>query len=156
MYFVVLFIFLLLLAEVGAYVWHRYGAHSGIDPIGATQVHQWHHNVQGDPAHYDFAYILVFLMIYGVVLLWAYTQHLITRPLALTLYLAPVTASVWNWYVHAAYHTPGHWLERYEWFRQDRELHWQHHRDPSTNFGIASHFSDVLGDSFNYGYLNDI
>lgn len=152
----ILFIGLLFLAEIAAYAWHRWGAHSNIDLVGATHVHQWHHTIEDDPAHYDFAYIVAFLTLYGILLLWLHQKDYISQSLALTMYLPFIIVALWSWYVHAAYHTPGHWLEQYQWFLQDRELHWEHHRNPSVNYGIATHFSDVLGDTFSYGLGREI
>ncbi len=40
--------------------------------------------------------------------------------------------------VHVALHLRGHWMERLPWFARLRALHWQHHRDTRTNFGIFS------------------
>lgn len=49
---------------------------------------------------------------------------------------------VWNWFIHMAYHQPGHWLEQFDWFNYDRQMHLIHHVDPKKNYGISSHFSD--------------
>ena len=147
---------MLFIAEAAAYGWHRWGAHSDINWIGAKNVHNWHHNIVNDPAHYDFAYIVFFLSLFGILLIMLTIKNYISQMTALSLYLPFVIVALWNWYVHAAYHTPGHWLENYEWFLRDRELHWKHHRNPNVNYGIASHFGDVIGDTFSYSWMREI
>lgn len=53
-----------------------------------------------------------------------------------------------NAMVHDALHIRGHWLERFSWFLVLREIHVNHHVDPSTNLGIFSFFADRLFRSY--------
>ena len=53
-----------------------------------------------------------------------------------------------NDWIHLQLHIDGHWLERYRWFWRCRDLHWQHHVNEGTNYGIFSFFTDKLFGSF--------
>lgn len=72
----------------------------------------------------------------------------------LPLYLAiPLIAELaflgWlNDYLHGAFHLRNHWLERFKWFWRLRKLHWQHHREENTDYGIFSWFPDKLHKTF--------
>jgi len=58
---------------------------------------------------------------------------------------ATVPASIWmHNYLHKQYHLTNSWLLRFAWFRRKRELHWIHHRDYRTNFGVLHHLWDRL------------
>ena len=39
--------------------------------------------------------------------------------------------------LHDCYHIEGHWLERYDWFLQRRERHFQHHRIHKQNLSLG-------------------
>ena len=71
---------------------------------------------------------------------------------SMVVYLVIVGVFVWNWYVHSAYHIPNHWLNQYDWFVQDKKIHLQHHVDPTVNYGIASHFSDIIFGTYDYPF----
>jgi len=47
-------------------------------------------------------------------------------------------------YLHAQFHIEGSRLNRFSWFRERKELHRQHHMDPSTNFGVLEFSYDRL------------
>ena len=76
--------------------------------------------------------------------LW-YKNYLYVHPIYVILsYLLLATDFVWNWYVHSAYHIQNHWLNNFDWFKLDKKIHLQHHVDPTVNYGIASHFCDII------------
>lgn len=146
---------MLVLSEIGAYIWHRFGAHE-LNILGAQRVHDIHHTVIDDQAHFDFLYIFFFLIIYLIAVIYLVQKELITFNIGLCLYLPVLLISIYNWFIHSAYHISNHWLNRWEWFRQDKRIHFQHHSNPETNFGIATHFADLILDTFDYGLLKDI
>lgn len=41
-----------------------------------------------------------------------------------------------NDWVHDSQHVTNHWASRFEWFRRARTLHFKHHRNMKSNFGI--------------------
>ena len=158
LYYYFIFIFLvtiIYLSEIAAFFWHRYGTHQEIVPhfLGVQESHHRHHTIIDDQAHGDFLYILLFLIILAIIILYLIKQNRISYLLGSLIYFPILLISIWNWYIHAAYHIENHWLNRYAWFQNDKRIHFQHHRDPSTNYGIATHFTDVISDTFDYGLL---
>lgn len=158
-------IFLVILAivfgtEVLAYLWHRYAAHpipsfplNLVSPVTypIRKTHELHHN--GDEtheAHEDFFWVILFLLILGlgIFLVWSYQLSPLPVIYLILGYGLVCLVFIWNWYIHSAYHIRDHWLNRYHWFRKDREIHFQHHADPEVNYGIASHFSDIIGGTY--------
>ena len=141
------------LTEFGAFIWHKMGAHTDLIPkeFKVQETHDFHHTTIDDQAHFDFLYILIFLIIYGIFLGFLIYKKYLTLYLASILYLPVLFVSIWNWYIHMAYHVENHWLNSYEWFRNDKRIHLQHHFNPETNFGIASHLYDVIFETFDYG-----
>ena len=156
--YIFLIISLLILTEVAAYFWHYLGTHRDIIPsvFQVQKTHDTHHTIIDDQAHGDFFYVLFFLIIFGIFLSYLYYQNYITVFQAGIIYAPVFLVFVWNWYIHSAYHIENHWLNNYGWFQEDKRIHFQHHRNPETNYGIASHFSDVIFDTFDYGLLKDI
>lgn len=47
-------------------------------------------------------------------------------------------------YVHKAFHTEDHWLDRFKSFRSIRDLHCVHHGDARVNYGIVTYAWDKL------------
>lgn len=143
----IVFILMFYVAEVGAYFWHRIGAHTEIiDNLGikVKKTHDIHHTVIDDEAHADFIYVCFLLLFYLTFLLVIYYYNYIDFTWLLILYLPVLLTLVWNWYVHSAYHIEDHWLNQYNWFQHDKRIHMLHHTNPYTNYGIATHFSDEI------------
>lgn len=138
----------IILAEIGGYFWHRLGAHTSTIPI-VRETHKIHHqhDLEGHEADEDFFWVFLLTMAFSI-LLCIFVIFGLPMIIAVTVFTSAMVVFIWNWYVHAAYHTPGHWLENFDWFIKDRELHFQHHYDPTSNFAIASHFPDMLFGTF--------
>ena len=51
--------------------------------------------------------------------------------------------------LHDAFHIQHHWLRRFGWFLYLTNLHYNHHKNVQTNFGIYSFWCDKLFGSFN-------
>lgn len=47
-------------------------------------------------------------------------------------------------YLHVQYHLRHSWLDRFRWFRRNRLLHLEHHRDMTKNFAVAGAIWDRL------------
>lgn len=142
---------LVLASEVGGYFWHRWGAHTHILPP-VKKTHDIHHTDIEDKADGDFAYIAGMLIIYLIILIYLYKLSYINPQLFAILYLSVCVPSIWSWYIHRAYHIDDHWLNEYDWFKQDKRIHMQHHVNPNENYGIASHFTDEILGTFNYAF----
>ena len=139
------------MSEGGSYLWHRFGAHTDIIP-GVHDVHRIHHEADlTHEAHEDFLVVIILLFLLGLFLFILYKSFLPTYYLIM-IYLTVVAVFVWNWYIHSAYHIPNHWLNQYDWFKQDKKIHLQHHVDPTVNYGIASHFSDIIFGTYIYPF----
>ncbi len=149
---IILLVLIVIIAEIGAYCWHRFVSHE--DLITAiNQSHIKHHQADWlHEAHGDFVWIIVGLLVVLIILLILYKLSIIPLWLALFLFAILLAVFVWNWYIHMAYHQPGHWLEQYEWFQNDRQLHLIHHVDPYKNYGIASHIGDWLMNTYRNEY----
>lgn len=158
MLYLYLIITLLILTEIGAYFWHYLGTHRNIIPefFQVQKTHNIHHNIIDDQAHGDFFYILIFLIVLAITLSYLWFKSRISYQLALAIYIPIFAVFIWNWYIHSAYHIENHWLNGYEWFQNDKRIHFQHHDNPSTNFGIATHFSDIIFNTFDYALLKDL
>jgi lathosterol oxidase len=147
---------MVLLSEVGGYFWHRFGAHKNILPL-VKKTHDIHHTIIDDQAYGDFLYVCILLSLYFGLLLYVYYYAYITRALFLYLYIPVVLTFLMNFYIHRAYHIENHWLNKYEWFQNDKRIHLQHHIDETKNFGIITHMTDHILDTFDYGFpVNNI
>jgi len=144
-----IFISLVFLSEIGGYFWHKYVAHSL--PF-VKDTHDIHHNIIDDQAHGDFVYICFLLVLYLSALLYLYYKTYITLALLLILFTGVFFPFLWSYYIHTCYHIENHWLNEYEWFRNDKRIHMQHHINPQTNYGIATHFTDEILNTFEYSF----
>ena len=158
MLFILIILFLIVLtvlvSEVMGYLWHRFAAHND-NPVGDT--HRIHHDADlTHEAHEDFLWVISILIIGSFFLIFFYDKLPISIEYIILLYGIVVLVFVWNWYIHSAYHQKDHWLNRYKWFQRDKRLHFQHHINPWSNYGIASHFSDIIGGTFDYGSASSL
>lgn len=136
-------IFTLFISEIGGYLWHRFGAHTSfVPPVRETHIEHHISDLTHD-AHEDFYWIL--LVLSGIAILFLIlTYYGLPWYIGATIYTILFLSYTWTWYIHAAYHTENHWLERYDWFNRDRKLHFQHHQNVHTNYSIATHFPDKI------------
>jgi len=142
---IILFSIAFSVSEVGAYIWHRFIAHNPLFfPIRET--HRIHHvDDLDDKAHEDFYWIVLGLAALGIIvlglLLMRFPSYII-----IPVYLGIVVFFCINWYIHSMYHTDNCWLEQFEVFRKLREIHFQHHKNPRSNYSIVTSIPDrILG-----------
>ena len=138
-------------SEFGAYLWHRFAHTDVIPPIRNT--HKIHHHADlTHEAHEDFYWVVLLLALGLAGIIINYYYNIIEIPIIylILLYGIITTVFVWNWYIHSAYHIPNHWLNQYNWFKRDKKIHFQHHINPRANYGIASHFSDIIFGTYEY------
>ena len=154
LYFIIFF-GLLIISEFGAYVWHRWAAHTDILPY-VSETHDVHHEIKDDVDLRDYLYICIIMIIFAIVLASLFTFNIISFGTYLLLYTPVLIVFVWNWYIHWAYHTPDHWLNNFEWFKNDKKIHFQHHINQNVNYGIASHYTDKLFGTFKGTFKKDI
>ena len=155
LYFLIYFLIILIIiigSEIGAYIWHRFGAHTDIIP-GVHNTHKIHHKANlRHEAHEDFFWIILILVLLGIGIFIGWYKNYIIIPVIyiIIVYVLITFVFIWNWYIHSAYHIPNHWLNRYKWFIKDKKMHLQHHVNPKVNYGIASHFSDIIFGTYEY------
>lgn len=62
--------------------------------------------------------------------------------------IAVVSTFLVDWFMHMLYHKNPTWLQNSEWFQEKRRLHFIHHENPSTNYGISTQMMDKVFDTF--------
>lgn len=137
---------LVICTEIFAYLWHRYGAHTDYIP-GIHDTHLIHHMLDidlGNEADEDFVWILLLMIFVELMIGISVMIGLIPGVFALVTIIVSLVVFWWNWWIHKAYHQPNHWLNSYEWFQKEKQIHYVHHYHPLKNYGIASHFSDKI------------
>ena len=82
-------------------------------------------------------YVTAFALACSPLLLWHWAYGLLALVMSLSILKL-------NAYVHDSLHIRGHRWEKYRWFRHLRDVHYHHHVDVATNFGIFSFFPDRL------------
>ncbi len=152
--YLLLSMFMIFISEIGGYLWHKWIAHTDGIP-GIRTSHRKHHLADlNHEADEDFFWVILLLIGLGIVLLIIYFKNYINILTLLIIYTPIVLTFTWNWYIHSAYHQKNHWLESYNWFKNDRRIHFQHHIEPKVNYSISTHFMDEIFDTFDYGLLN--
>ena len=86
-------------------------------------------------------YIAAFLVVCLPLLAWHWGYFL----WAIVTSLAVLKTNAW---VHDVLHIRGHYLERFRLFQWLREVHFQHHVDVHTNYGIFEFVPDLLFRTF--------
>lgn len=145
-YIILIIIYIIALVigiEIFAYFWHRFGAHMDIIP-GLHETHHIHHKLIINEADEDFIWLLLLLIIMEVAIGIGILIGLIPGLIGIITIITSFIVFYWNWYIHKAYHDDQHWLSSYSWFQLEKTRHFVHHNHPNLNFGIASHFSDII------------
>lgn len=144
--YVIWSVFVIVGIEVFAYFWHRFGSHNDYIP-GIHDAHRIHHLIDltyNHEAHEDFIWTLLMLIIFELSLGMGILINIIPSMLGLVTIVVSIITFFWNWWIHTAYHTENHWLNNFNWFRIEKSRHYVHHIDPHSNYGIASHFTDMI------------
>lgn len=130
----------ILAGEVVSYLHHRFTSHKdwpGLGPVRAT--HRAHHQIwfkdKEDRAYEDFIWVALVLG-----LMWSsffLVRGFIASNLLALVLVTSTLFSLYKAWIHGAYHTPGHFLLRYSWFRRWKRLHEIHHVNPKKNFSLS-------------------
>lgn len=161
-----LFIYLLIafyafiIAEVAAYLWHRYLAHGSFIsnnlPMEAVrESHRFHHssNLRHDASE-DFVWIVYglsgMILILGIVYRTGYMDWMNKDILSVLLIVTSI-AFILNWYIHLAVHTPNHWLQSLGYVQDVKTVHFVHHKNPYINYSIMN-FTDTTFGTFGTGF----
>lgn len=135
------------LVEAIGYFWHRFAEHLGWLGDAIRYRHWVHHEVDYPidrlrpvAAKYRSAGSWTWFVLGGFAafLIFSLLPFAVALPISLG-------ALVYSWgvisYLHSSFHVEGHWLERFAWFRQIRQLHDIHHWQP-CNYGILFFWMD--------------
>lgn len=129
--------------EIFSYLWHRVIAHEDyVEEIHIT--HRAHHQDKNIDADEDFIWLLFLLILFELVIGILLLFNIITFDFAIVTVITAACVFFWNWFVHRSYHNENAWLNKFQWFREDKARHFIHHDDPSKNYGIASSFMDKI------------
>lgn len=149
-FWVIYVIAIIIGTEISAYIWHRYGAHNNYI-LGVYDTHSIHHIINLESiapnlllADNDFVWILFLIIIFQLMTGMCIIIGLIPRILGIITIIIILIVFIWNWWIHRTYHIPDHWLNSYQWFRIEKYRHFIHHYNPNKNYGISSHFTDKL------------
>ena len=150
LFYIILFILIIILAELISYFWHRILSHNHIINIHTPlhDSHSLHHDDKDDGSYEDFMWVLFFLGGVFIVLYLAFAFDFIAGLTLVVIYIAGVCDYFYSWYIHKAYHTKDHWLEYFDWFNYDRKEHMVHHKNPKRNYGVSNRFLDKVFGTF--------
>jgi sterol desaturase/sphingolipid hydroxylase (fatty acid hydroxylase superfamily) len=73
----------------------------------------------------------------------------ISLPLAILIVAEMLLIGFLHDYIHMAFHVPSNWLNRFKAVQRWNKLHFQHHVEMQTNFGIFTFFFDKLFGTYN-------
>ena len=137
---------MLFLVELTGYLWHRFVNHLGYlgDTIRIT--HHCHHEIvyphdDMDSNEYKTSHDtwpwLVPLVLFGYVpLIILYKMNKLSRCLVIISLLQISLHIIIIGYIHNSYHINDHWLNKYDWYTNNKKLHHIHHLD-NKNYGIT-------------------
>lgn len=142
-------------AELSSYIWHRFASH--IKDTGLSgkflfrlvrKTHSEHHTkYNSNPQHKafeDFIWVILGLGFLGVSLFGLFV--LINAPIKYysAIMGTSIIFSLWKCYIHAAYHTENHFLNKYSFFKDWKRDHLLHHNDPNSNYSLSCFIPDKI------------
>ncbi len=70
-------------------------------------------------------------------------------PVIIGFFLGTAFSIAWHIYLHKQYHLQGCFWEKFDWFIEKRDLHFQHHKKVKTNYAIVEFWiDDLMGTRF--------
>lgn len=145
-----------------SYFWHRGVTHINFPFDINHQIqmtHIEHHEAnESHEAHGDFnnvLKILVPLILMGIAIaiklptIFVTTNDIYWYQTYIWIILITVGGTfLVDWFMHMLYHKNPTRLQNIEWFQEKRRLHFVHHQNPNTNFGISTQIMDKIFDTF--------
>ncbi len=83
--------------------------------------------------------VIIFLLMGSPLILLPivlFAAHIISLPILITAMLSMALFGIPNNFLHDAFHIKHHWLRKYQWFAKLTDLHFQHHINIKSNYGI--------------------
>lgn len=141
--YIIYLLFLIVLVEVIAYLWHKELAHQS--ELLVKDNHLIHHqDVTDQAADNDFIFLLGIFYIGELLLTYMALYGYISYQFTVFTIMVTLSVLIINWYIHKEYHNETSWLKRYGWFNELKNEHMIHHTYPNKNYGIITHFADKL------------
>lgn len=144
----------IIMGEFISYMYHRFVSHKDLlINFISRKTHRLHHILwfkdREDKAFEDFYMVVFFLLLIGSSLV--VVNHITKSRFTMKLWLVYITMclfSIYKSWIHAAYHTPDHFLNRYKFFQEWKKQHEIHHLNPKVNFSLSWFFFDKLFNTF--------
>lgn len=137
-------LFLVVGIEIFTYIYHRFGTHEDYIPA-IRSTHRIHH--EADDTHKaegDFFWLLFMLAYFNLFLYLCVITKIISFGFGLLTGVLSFSLLLFSYYIHRSYHDEDCWLNNYEWFVEQKRLHFLHHKYPNKNYGITTHFVDSI------------
>lgn len=148
-YYGALIVSVIILSELAAYFWHRIASHSDLVLSNIHDTHRIHHTSDlKHQANEDFLWIIIGLIGLYIVFLIGFSLGIFNLPTAIIIPTVITSIFACTWYVHSAYHIEDHWLNKYDWFKNNKARHFIHHDLPDKNYGIITQIPDMLFGTF--------
>lgn len=145
-----------LVSEVFSYFWHRFVSHLSIDNRilgkylfrGVKDSHKDHHfKFNMDESHKaleDFLWVVTGLCCLGVFWYSISLLGIVHDAYLVASMTTSVVFGLWKCFIHAAYHTDNHILNKFSFFREWKREHYVHHEDPKSNFSLSWFIPDKI------------
>lgn len=142
-----------LFSEAVGYVVHRLAHWPKSGKLFRDHLH--HHAVAYPPESYTtkeyvaniwMSFLPVFVPIF--LLFNAVVFAVFSLPVSLTFFAVSSVVSLVSSFMHDSFHIEVHWLDRFRWHRQLREMHRVHHKHTRKNLGIYMFMYDRLFRSY--------
>lgn len=134
--------------ELIIYVYHRVISHTDMVGNLLHETHKLHHDdVIDEPEHLsqDFVAVFVLYLIASGLLLTIVNNSDLKLTTALFMILIFGILIFLDYYHHVVIHSPNHWLMKYDYFKNARALHLEHHKSPNVNYSFGlTHIPDKL------------
>jgi sterol desaturase/sphingolipid hydroxylase (fatty acid hydroxylase superfamily) len=144
------------LVELLGYLWHRFCAHLGYAGDIIRKPHFEHHEiyyphnnmetfiyrVKGFLKGDSWPWFVPILSIYTVVL-YLWWKQIINKKMLITITIWMMFHIYLISYIHDSYHIQNHWLNRFDWYRENKVCHNLHHYY-NCNYGISNYSMDRL------------
>lgn len=158
--YIVVIIIAILIAEIAAYLWHRYLAHKSFLSLNLpTETvrfsHQLHHTEDfTHDATEDFVWIIYGLIVLIVIFVLLHMMgffNWVPPGIIIAIILANCFVFFLNWYIHMIIHTEDHWLHNTSFMQDLKTIHTVHHEKPRYNYSIVN-FADTLFGTHGTGF----
>jgi sterol desaturase/sphingolipid hydroxylase (fatty acid hydroxylase superfamily) len=146
----------IVVVEITGYFWHRYFSHIGYLGNTIRKAHYMHHEIHYPYTNMESIKYKVLGLIEGDAWPWVILMSLLIGTIFTIFKLGYISLTnsilmsglvvldvYFNSYIHVSYHEKDHWLNKYQWYRQNKHYHKLHHYY-NCNYGISNFSTDYL------------